>query len=401
MVFDNERPLKMCDSCINSHEGPGSSIHRSKRHNNIFPHDTVTARAISRLSQAIARMTANDTIETDASVLEDIHRKEFTPSSSLTQLSVQTEGLNDTSTFGLFTQRSFLSRARSPLPLLNTGSKRSYNYVVGYSRPLDTRFPFSSASTTSSRRLSNLTRFQQQQPIICDDAASSDTSMLSLTPPRSEPTIGSSADLSSCAEESHPCSFHFSFRQKSWRKRRKERHNSHSTSLVGDCRWNRWRNPNPAIDDDERAHRALKRIDILDIDDDSSEEGPIKKARVTEKVLEIPPSLHRQGRCKCGNHRLRRTASLSPKRSHHRFGEKYEGGAEASSSRNLRKPTKFRKSLLNSRQATPSADHSAHCDSVSHDNHFQEFSSTQPLNGISDEDADGDDECSDASPRKK
>nr|CDS32031.1 expressed conserved protein [Hymenolepis microstoma] len=386
---------------MNSHIRPESSIREFKRHSNIFPHDTVTARAISRLSQAVARMTANDTAGTSANGLEDTQRKEFIPSSSLTQLSVQTVSLNDTSsTFGLFTQRSSLPRATSPLPLLTTGSKRSYSYVVGHSRPLDTHFPFPSALSSSSRRLSNLNRFHQHQPIICDDATSSDTSMLSITPPRSEPSVGSSADLSSCADESHSTALHSSFRQKRRRKRRKDGHSSHSTGLAGDCRWNRWRISNPPIDDDERVHRTSKRIDILAIDEDSSEEGPIKKARVTEKVLEFPPSFNSQGRCKCGNHRLRRTASLSPKRSHYHFGETHESG-ETLSSRKLRKPTKFRKSLLNSRQSTPLINHSAHCDSILQDNQFEEFPSSQPLNGISDEDADGDDECSDATPPQK
>ncbi|VDN98377.1 unnamed protein product [Rodentolepis nana] len=374
---------------MNSHVRPESSIRGFKRRSNIFHHDTVTARAISRLSQAVARMTANDTAGTSANSIEDTHRKKFTSSTSLIQLRVQTVGLNDTSsTFGLFTQRSYLPRATSPLPLLTTGSKRSYSYVVGHSRPLDTHLPFPSALSSSSRRMTNLNRFHQHQPIICDDATSSDTSMLSITPPRSEPSVGSSADLSSCANESHPTVLHSSYRQKRRRKRRKDGQNSHFTGLADDCRWNHWRISNPPIDDDERVHRTSKRVDILDIDDeDSSEEGPIKKARVTEKVLEIPPSFHSQGRCKCGNHQLRRTASLSPKRSHRHFGESHEGSEALS--KKLRKPTKFRKSLLNSRQSTPLISHSVHCDGMPHDNQFEEFSSSQPLNGNSDEDADG------------
>ncbi|KAM7540659.1 hypothetical protein Aperf_G00000029084 [Anoplocephala perfoliata] len=297
------------------------------------------------------------------------------------------------STFGLFTQRSSLSRVRFPLPLLNTGSKRSFNYVLDASRPLSMRSSITNAPFIS-RRQPYLTRFQQ--PIICDDMISSDSSMLSVTPPRSEPTASSSPEVSSSMDESHSYCFHSTTRHKRWRRRRKDwyhrKRNFHST---GNCRWNDWRDPAPVLEE-RSAYRASRRADILE-DDDSSEEGPLKKARVTEKVFENPHHDH----CRCNQlgNRPRRTASLSPKRSHQHFSKQHDGNLMITAdSRMHRKPTKFRKSLLTPRAAF-SRNFSIHFGSPN-ENQSPKFSPYQPLNGHSDEDADGDDECSDANTYK-
>lgn len=334
-----------------------------------FPHDTVTARAISRLSQGVARMTANDPTELDPNSLEVL----FSNAIFLGQIAqwIHTFIAINSIWWPEFTKwwstqryiinfwviysavrvrhklvicRSSLAQVRFPLPLLNTGSKRSFNYVLGSSPPLNMRSVPNGPIT--SRRQSYLTRFQ---PIICDDTISSDSSMLSITPPRSEPTASSSPEVSSSMDESHSYCFHSTTRHKRWRRRRKDWHhrkrNSHSTG-VNDCRWNDWRNPTPLLEE-RNAHRASRRVDILE-DDDSSEEGPLKKARVTEKVFENS----QLDRCQC-NHRQnrpRRTASLSPKRSHQYFSKQHDGNIMITAdSRIHRKPTKFRKSLLATR----------------------------------------------------
>lgn len=233
-----------------------------------------------------------------------------------------------------------MARVKLSLPVLNAGSKRSFSYVLGSSRPLTMNSCMN--ALRASRNASFKTRFPYPSH---SDAVSSDSSMLSITPPRSEPTASSSPVLTSSPDDSHAYCFH-SMRRRRWRRRRKEwwhrKRESHSAGGT-DCRWNTWRNPEPPLGElsDGRGsiHRIYRRCDILDPNEDSSEEGPLKKARVAEKVFE---NIHRR-RCRCDG-LLRRTASLSPRRS---WLTQHEN--MVIDSKKHRKPTKFRKSLLTAR----------------------------------------------------
>ncbi|VDK20278.1 unnamed protein product [Taenia asiatica] len=166
---------------------------------------------------------------------------------------------------------------------------------------------------------------------------------------RSEPTASSSPIVTSSPDESHAYCFH-SMRRRRWRRRHKEwwhkKRESHSAGGT-DCRWNSWRNPEPPLgelsDGRSSVHRIYRRCDIFDLNEESSEEGPLKKARVAEKVFE---NIHRR-RCRCDG-LLRRTASLSPRRSYQRSWLVQHENMVVDSKKH-RKPMKFRKSLLTTR----------------------------------------------------
>ncbi|EUB63699.1 hypothetical protein EGR_01322 [Echinococcus granulosus] len=304
---------------MNSHGESGDITTHSRRKYSrgscVFHPDAVTAKTISRLSQGVARLSANDNEEGDSKSIdvklqhEEISRHPWTRSN---EHNFFTTGLpSDTSpSFGLHTQRSSVARVKLSLPTLNTGSKRSFSYVLGSFRPLNMNS--CTNAMRPSRNVSFKTRFPY--PSYCD-AMSSDSSMLSITPPRSEPTASSSPVVTSSPDESHAYCFH-SVRRRRWRKRRKDSwHRKRESRSVGgtDYRWNSWRNPALLLDGRGSVHRINRRCNVLDPEEDSSEEGPLKKARVTEKVFE---SVHRR-RCRCDD-LLRRTASLSPRRSYPR-----------------------------------------------------------------------------------
>ncbi|KAL5111508.1 hypothetical protein TcWFU_002062 [Taenia crassiceps] len=214
----------------------------------------------------------------------------------------------------------------------------------------------------------------------------------------SEPTASSSPVVTSSPDESHAYCFH-SMRRRRWRKRRKEwwhrKRESHSTGGT-DCRWNSWRSPEPPLGDlsDGRGsvHRIHRRCDILDSNEDSSEEGPLKKARVVEKVFE---KIHRR-KCRCDGI-LRRTASLSPRRSYPRSWLMQHENMVIDNKKH-RKPPNFRKSLLTTRTVKKTF--------TKYNDDWNENRSSKPswyklLNGRSDDDEEGDDECSDDTPERR
>ncbi|KAH9285538.1 hypothetical protein ECG_01246 [Echinococcus granulosus] len=383
---------------MNSHGESGDITTHSRRKYSrgscVFHPDAVTAKTISRLSQGVARLSANDNEEGDSKSIdvklqhEEISRHPWTRSN---EHNFFTTGLpSDTSpSFGLHTQRSSVARVKLSLPTLNTGSKRSFSYVLGSFRPLNMNS--CTNAMRPSRNVSFKTRFPY--PSYCD-AMSSDSSMLSITPPRSEPTASSSPVVTSSPDESHAYCFH-SVRRRRWRKRRKDSwHRKRESRSVGgtDYRWNSWRNPALLLDGRGSVHRINRRCNVLDPEEDSSEEGPLKKARVTEKVFE---SVHRR-RCRCDD-LLRRTASLSPRRSYPRSCFTQHENMVVDNKKH-RKPTKFRKSLLTARNITK---YSPKYTDNSNESRSSKLSSYKFLNARSDEDEEGDDECSDETPERR
>ncbi len=290
------------------------------------------------------------------------------PSSSITTNNTSSTGLSwssrpipasktSTPSFGLYTQRSPTQRAKLALPRLNPGSKRTFSYVLDTSQP--TRFSFTTSTTTSSTRPSRFAPIKNRffpSPFYLEDD-SSDSSMLSVTPPRSEPTASSSPALSSSQEDLHD-----QMRRRRGRRHRKHRgiwrskkRNSGLAAVGGSDCWNHWRGPTSAAGDLSDGGPPPKflgnRRRNFGDDDDSSEEGHgLKKARVTERVFEVTTLCHRKGdKCNCASRRGRRTASLSPGR--RRLGRR-RGSRHCEekmvTDRSERRPMRFRMSLLGS-----------------------------------------------------
>uniref|UniRef100_A0A5K3EPA3 Ovate family protein n=2 Tax=Mesocestoides corti TaxID=53468 RepID=A0A5K3EPA3_MESCO len=364
----------------------------------IFHPDAVTAKTISRLSKGVARLSANDDT-TNAPDAPEPSVKQGEKAqicwSKASNSSIELPG-DTSSSFGLYTQRSPALRVKLSLPSLNAGSKRSFSYVI------DSSLSMNVASFSNSLRSSSITPLKSR--VFCPlyfDAESSDSSMLSLTPPRSQPTASSSPIVSS-SDDLQTISI-ISMRRRRWRKRRKgcwsKRRGANS---VGDTEhnWSNWRTPVPLLadlsDSHIGSHRVHRRgVEFFDSDEDSSEEGPLKKARVTENVFE---SIWRH-RCNCVG-RPRRTASSSPKRFNLLSTQMHHEKMATDCSRKQRKPMRFRKSLLTTRSTPMTAPQD---ETISDGDHSSERPSSNLVAHVigNFEDDEGDDERSDATPERK
>uniref|UniRef100_A0A5K3EQY2 Ovate family protein n=1 Tax=Mesocestoides corti TaxID=53468 RepID=A0A5K3EQY2_MESCO len=315
----------------------------------IFHPDAVTAKTISRLSKGVARLSANDDT-TNAPDAPEVAIKTFI-------ICYLSQALNK------------VKRHKSVGPKLAT-------------------------LLLSSQAIHLL-------PSACIHKESSDSSMLSLTPPRSQPTASSSPIVSS-SDDLQTISI-ISMRRRRWRKRRKgcwsKRRGANS---VGDTEhnWSNWRTPVPLLadlsDSHIGSHRVHRRgVEFFDSDEDSSEEGPLKKARVTENVFE---SIWRH-RCNCVG-RPRRTASSSPKRFNLLSTQMHHEKMATDCSRKQRKPMRFRKSLLTTRSTPMTAPQD---ETISDGDHSSERPSSNLVAHVigNFEDDEGDDERSDATPERK